>query len=223
MRLRPVAHIETGFAEKFGVPRQSGLADSACGQIVFTKDMRDPNFTRGLEQFSYIWILWGFSGSASVSPTVRPPRLGGSRRIGVFATRSPFRPNPIALSSVRVLRIEQDARIGPVIVFAGADMMNGSPVYDIKPYIPGDMHQQACTGFAASAGELLAVCDPDGFLQTLPDGIRQAVCEVLALDPRPAYHEDPGRTYGMTYSGFNIRFRVDGAELNIIDVRKAQA
>lgn len=221
MLLRPIGYIETGFQDKFGVPRQSGLADAAHGRIVFREDLRDPNCTRGLETYSYIWVLWGFSKAGAFSPTVRPPRLGGNRRIGVFATRSPFRPNPIALSSVRMLSVEVTETDGPVITFAGADMVDNSPVYDIKPYIPADIHPEAETGFASIPQRLLAVADPDGFLDALPDHVAEAVRQALALDPRPAYHDSPHRVYGMTYAGCDVRFRVEETVLHIVDMRKA--
>ena len=197
--MEPIAHIRSDFAEKFGVPRQSGLVDALEASIVFTPPYRSPDALRGLEDFSHLWLIWVFDRAIreSRSPTVRPPRLGGNARMGVFATRSPFRPNPIALSCVKLEGIEQTAE-GPVLRVRGADLVDGTPILDIKPYIPyADCHPDALGGFAAvPAGESLTVEIPPELLERIPAQRREALRGVLAQDPRPHYQNDPNRVYG---------------------------
>lgn len=216
-----IAHIETPYGTKFGVPRQAGLVDCTC-RLVFEPPYRVPEALRGLEDFDYLWLLWRFHRAErdGWNPTVRPPRLGGNRRVGVFATRSPFRPNPIGLSAVRLLAVETTPDLGPVLLLSGADLMDGTPILDIKPYIPyTDAHPDARSGFAPEAPEaLLQVADPDGYLALIPADLRQALEKTLALDPRPHYQHDPARTYGMAFAGHEVRFRVDGDVLTIAEV-----
>ena len=210
--MEPIAHIRSDFAEKFGVPRQSGLVDALEASIVFTPPYRSPDALRGLEDFSHLWLIWVFDRAIreSWSPTVRPPRLGGNARMGVFATRSPFRPNPIALSCVKLEGIEQTAE-GPVLRVRGADLVDGTPILDIKPYIPyADCHPDALGGFAAvPAGESLTVEIPPELLERIPAQRREALRGVLAQDPRPRYQEDPQRVYGFGFAGLEVRFRVE--------------
>lgn len=216
MKLRPIARIRTDFPEKFGIPRQSGLVKELLGRIVFEPEFRNPDILRGLEEFSYLWLLWGFECSAGQtfakawSPTVRPPRLGGNERKGVFATRSPFRPNPIGLSSVKLERIEQTTK-GPQLLVSGIDLRDRTPIYDIKPYLEyTDSHPGAGSGFAQEhLQDRLAVDIPQELLEKIPSGQRNSVLELLAQDPRPSYHQDPMRKYGMTFSGFHIGFRIE--------------
>ena len=220
MELKVIARIRNDFPEKFGLPRQSGLVESVRGRIVFEKEYRDPNALRGMEGFSHLWLIWGFSKSEwkqHWSPTVRPPRLGGNQRMGVFATRAPYRPNPIGLSSVRIDRIEWDGIEGPVIHVLGADLMDGTPIYDIKPYLPyADSHPDAVGGFGEKVlGDPLSVTVPDDMLARIPMDKRQALVDVLRGDPRPHYHED-GREYGIAYAGMNIRFIVRGTALEVV-------
>ena len=211
--MKPIAHIRSDFPSKFGIPRQSGRVKELKASIVFEPEFRVPEAFRGLEEYSHIWLIWEFSESVMEkwSPTVRPPRLGGNIRKGVFATRSPFRPNPIGLSSVKLERLEMHPQDGPVLHISGADLMNGTPILDIKPYIPyADCHQGATGGFTDSAGDFLINVDfPAQLLQKLPQSKRRAVIDVLSHDPRPSYQKDPDRIYGLTFSGFNIRFRTD--------------
>lgn len=218
--ITPIAHIETPFAEKFGVPRQSGVADCS-GRIVFAPAYRDPAALRGLEEFSHIWLIWQFDRALRQgwSPTVRPPRLGGNARMGVFATRSPFRPNPIGLSSVVLERVELTADLGPVLHVRGADLVDGTPIFDIKPYIPyGDSHPDAVGGFAAApAGATLKVVIPPVLLELVPPDRREALRGVLAQDPRPHYQSDPTRVYGFTFAHLEVRFTV---EENVLTVRE---
>ena len=196
-----IARIHTDFPTKFGIPRQSGIVGSLQGQIVFEPEYRNPDIVRGLEDFSHIWIIWLFSEAVrdNWSPTVRPPRLGGNMRKGVFATRSPFRPNPIGLSSVRLESIEMDPKLGPVLHVSGADLMDGTPIYDIKPYIAyTDSHPDAISGFAEKPAEYLLEVDfPDAMLQQVPEHHRKSLIEVLAHDPRPQYQKDPERIRGL--------------------------
>ena len=211
--MHPIAHIESCFATKFGIPRQAGIVDTPA-RIVFEPEYRVPEAVRGLEDFEYIWLIWQFSEAVRQgwSPTVRPPRLGGNRRMGVFATRSPFRPNALGLSSVRLTGIEQHATLGAVLHVTGADLMDGTPIYDIKPYLPyTDSHPDARSGFAPQAADsLLEVQCPQELLEVLPPALRQGLTALLAHDPRPQYHYDPGRLYGMEYGGCEIKFRVTG-------------
>lgn len=218
--MEAIAHIHSPFGEKFGVPRQSGLAPSTRATVVFEEKYRSPEALRGLEGFDFIWLIWEFSGnSPRWQPTVRPPRLGGNRRMGVFATRSTFRPNPLGLSSVRLERVYVHPVFGPVLEVSGADLMDGTPIYDIKPYITySDSHPEAASGWVDNLEERhLKV----SWACVIPSGCcRKAIEEVLSLDPRPSYIEDPVRVYGMSYSGFNVRFRVEGDTLTVIEMEK---
>ena len=212
--METIAHLRTDFPTKFGIPRQSGLISNLRGSIVFTPPYRNADALRGLEGFSHLWLIWDFSEAhrEKWSPTVRPPRLGGNVRLGVFATRSPFRPNPIGLSCVRIERIELHTPEGPVIHVSGADMLDGTPLFDIKPYLAvSDAHPEARCGFAeeTAAQPPLAVCIPDALLQTLEPDRQTALQQILAADPRPRYHADPQRTYAFEFAGEHIRFRVD--------------
>ena len=221
--LHIIARISTPFGEKFGVPRQSGLVDTAA-KIVFEPQFRSVEAVRGLEGFSHLWLLWQFDRNGEKwSPTVRPPRLGGNRRLGVFATRSPFRPNPIGLSCVELEKVELDRDLGPVIHVRGVDLMDGTPIFDIKPYIPyGDCHPEASGGFTDRAGEFLLKVDfPPQLLQLLPEMKRDAAIGVLSHDPRPSYQRKPDRIYGLTFAGFDIRFRVEEDVLTVVEVNKA--
>ena len=205
-----IARIHNDFPTKFGLPRQASLAPSLRSKIVFEPPFRIAEALRGLEGFSHVWLIWEFSETEGWSPTVRPPRLGGNVRMGVFATRSPFRPNPIGLSSVRLEAIEDDGANGKVLVVTGADLMDGTPIYDIKPYLPGvDAHPEATDGFVgANRQQLLTVELAPELAASLTDNQRATLCEILAQDPRPAYHDDPGRTYGLSYAGRDIHFMV---------------
>lgn len=223
MLLVPVAYIHTSFPEKFGIPRQSGLAGSLRGKIVFEPEYRTPECVRGLEGFSHIWLVWGFSANRSQNwqPTVRPPRLGGNEHMGVFATRSPYRPNPIGLSCVEMDGIEFSSESGPVIHVKGADLMDGTPIYDIKPYIRySDSRPDAVCGYVDSLEERrLEVLVADEMASKLKEaGILEPLVQILALDPRPSYHDDPEREYGLSFSGYNIRFTVDGDVLRVKSV-----
>lgn len=211
MEITPIAYIHTEFSEKFGIPRQSGLASSLRGKIVFEKEYRNPEAFRGLEGFTHIWLIWEFSANRGIrqwQPTVRPPRLGGNQHMGVFATRSPFRPNPLGLSCVEIESVDLDGPDGPVIIVKGADLMDGTPVYDIKPYVKyADLRPEAVCGYVDSLAERkLKVLIPDSLAAIVPEV--ESLVEVLSLDPRPSYHNDPDREYGMTFSGYNVRFKV---------------
>lgn len=225
MQLQVIAHIHTDFPDKFGVPRQSGVVPELTGRIVFEPAWRSADAVRGLEAFSHIWVLWQFEVGRQTRPhaTVRPPRLGGNTRMGVFATRSPFRPNPVGLSSVRLLRIEFTKEEGPVLYVSGVDMRDNTPVYDIKPYLPfTDSHPDAREGFAARTKEKkLAVEFPAALLERVAQEKRQVLLEVLAQDPRPSYQADPARVYGMTFGGMNIKFTADGTTLTVVAVEDA--
>ena len=220
--MHPIAHIRSDFAEKFGVPRQSGLVEELEADIVFDPPYRNPDALRGLEDFSHVWLIWVFDRAIreTWSPTVRPPRLGGNTRMGVFATRSPFRPTPIALSCVQLAGIRQTAE-GPVLRVKGADLVDGTPILDIKPYIPyADSHPEALGGFAAvPAGETLEVVIPPDLLERVPEDHREALRGVLAQDPRPPYQKDPDRVYGFPFAGMEIRFSVDGDRLTVRDIQ----
>ena len=222
MTLKVIAHIHTAFPTKFGIPRQSGLVEELRGEIIFTPEYRNPDALRGLEDFSHIWLVWQFSGAVreSWSPTVRPPRLGGNTRVGVFATRSPFRPNPLGLSSVKLEAIEQRPDVGPVLIVRGADLMDGTPIYDIKPYIPyADCHPDAAAGFTAQTQfhHLTMVCDA-GLWARVPAVQQAALQGVLENDPRPSYQHDPERVYGMEFSGLEVHFKVDGETLTVTGI-----
>ena len=220
--MRPIARIHSDFSTKFGVPRQSGLVDSLEATVVFEPEFRNPDALRGLEGFSHIWLVWVFDQAVRKdwSPTVRPPRLGGNTRMGVFATRSPFRPNPIALSCVKLAGMEETADHGMVLRILGADLMDGTPILDIKPYIPyADSHPEAQGGFAAvPAGETLEVVIPPELLEKVPESRREALRGVLAQDPRPHYQEDPERIYGFGFAGMEVKFSVEGNRLTVRDI-----
>lgn len=220
--MKVIARIHTDFPTKFGIPRQSGIIASLQGRIVFEPEYRNPEAVRGLEDFSYIWLLWEFSKAVrdTWSPTVRPPRLGGNVRKGVFATRSPFRPNPIGLSSVRLEKVDLDPKLGPVIYVSGVDLMDGTPIYDIKPYITyTDSHPDAVSGFASTPAEYLLEVDfPDTLLQKVPESQRESLVEVLAHDPRPQYQDDPERVYGMAFDKLEVKFRVQEGQIKVVEV-----
>ena len=220
--MKVIARIHTDFPTKFGIPRQSGIIASLQGRIVFEPEYRNPEAVRGLEDFSYIWLLWEFSKAVrdTWSPTVRPPRLGGNVRKGVFATRSPFRPNPIGLSSVRLEKVDIDPKLGPVLYVSGADLMDGTPIYDIKPYITyTDSHPDAVSGFASTPAEFLLEVDfPEAMLQKVPEYQRQSLIDVLAHDPRPQYQDDPKRVYGMAFDKLEVKFRVQEGQIKVVEV-----
>ena len=220
--MKTIARIHTDFPTKFGIPRQSGIIDSLQGRIVFEPEYRNAEAVRGLEEFSHIWILWEFSEAVrdEWSPTVRPPRLGGNVRKGVFATRSPFRPNPIGLSSVKLESVEIDPKLGPVLHVSGADLMDGTPIYDIKPYIAyTDSHPDAVSGFASKPAEYLLEVDfPEALLQKVPECQRESLIAVLQHDPRPQYHDDPKRVYGMAFGGMEIKFKVEEGLLTVVGI-----
>ena len=220
--MKTIARIRSDFAGKFGVPRQSGLVEALEARVVFEPEYRNPAALRGLEGFSHIWLVWVFDQAvrAEWSPTVRPPRLGGNARLGVFATRSPFRPNPIALSAVTLAGIEDTREWGTVLRVRGADLMDGTPILDIKPYLPyADCRPEAVGGFAsAPAGETLAVeCLPE-IWEKVPPERREALRAVLALDPRPRYQDDPERVYGFRFAGLEVRFSVEGGVLRVREI-----
>lgn len=221
--LQVIARIHTELPEKFGVPRQSGLVEALRARIVFEPEYRNADALRGIEGFSHLWLIWQFSEAVrdKWSPTVRPPRLGGNTRMGVFATRSPFRPNPIGLSCVRLEGIRREPELGHVLEVSGADLMDGTPILDIKPYIPyADSHPEALGGFAAvPAGETLEVVIPPDLLEQVPEDHREALRGVLAQDPRPHYQKDPDRVYGFLFAGMEIRFSVDGDRLTVRDIQ----
>ena len=225
MNIRPIAYIRTDFPEKFGVPRQSGLAKSLTGRIIFEKEYRTPDALRGLEEFSHLWLIWEFSENRGAAkewnPMVRPPRLGGNKSMGVFATRSPFRPNPIGLSCVKLVSIDHSSSDAPVIVVAGADLVDGTPIYDIKPYIKySDSYPDAVCGYVDKLAESsLEVAFPDRLKAIInDDSITNSLIEVLQLDPRPSYHSDSNREYGVSFAGYNIRFKVNGNCLEVVGV-----
>lgn len=219
-----IANIHSDFPTKFGIPRQSGLVEELTAKIVFTPDYRAPEAVRGLEDFSHIWLIWQFSKAVREhwSPTVRPPRLGGNTRMGVFATRSPFRPNAIGLSCVRLLKVEPNTPEGPVLTVAGADLMDGTPILDIKPYIPyADCQPEATGGFTDTAGDfLLKVEFPPELLSMVPEDRQEALIGVLRHDPRPSYQRKPERVYGMEFAGVNVRFKVAEDTLLVVDCEK---
>ena len=223
--IQVIARMHSDFATKFGIPRQSGLVEELRSTIVFEPEFRNPDTLRGIEDFSHLWIIWQFSEAVRTewSPTVRPPRLGGNTRLGVFATRSPFRPNSLGLSSVKLLGVEKTEKYGTVLHVGGADLMDGTPIFDIKPYIPyGDSHPDATGGFTDTADDfLLKVNFPENLLNLLPESKREAAIGVLSHDPRPSYQRKPGRVYGLTFAGFDIRFTVDDNTLTVVEVQKA--
>ena len=220
--MRVLARIKSDFKEKFGIPRQSGLVEALRAEIVFEPEYRNADALRGIEGFSHLWLIWQFSEALREdwSPTVRPPRLGGNTRVGVFASRSPFRPNPIGLSCVRLEGLRLDPALGPVLEVSGADLLDGTPIYDIKPYLPyADCRPEAVGGFAAVAPEAkLRVDVPEDLLAAIPEEKRDALKGVLAQDPRPSYHDDPERVYGMSFGGMDVRFRVEGGVLTVLAV-----
>ena len=224
MEIKPIAFIKTEFPEKFGIPRQSGLAKDLRGRIIFEPQFRNPEALRGLEGFSHIWLIWEFSANRTTrewQPTVRPPRLGGNTHLGVFATRSPFRPNPLGLSCVEIDRIDLFTDEGPVITVKGADLMDGTPIYDIKPYIRyADSRQQALCGYVDSLEERsLKVVFPSELSSRIEDtSVIPSLVETLRLDPRPSYHDDPERVYGLSFARLNVKFRVNGEVLTVVDV-----
>ena len=223
--IQVIARMHSDFATKFGIPRQSGLVEELKSTIVFEPEFRNPDTLRGIEDFSHLWIIWQFSEAVRTewSPTVRPPRLGGNTRLGVFATRSPFRPNSLGLSSVKLLGVEKTEKYGTVLHVGGADLMDGTPIFDIKPYIPyGDCHPDATGGFTDTAGDFLLKVDfPEDLLNILPGEKREAALGVLSHDPRPSYQRKPGRVYGLTFAGFDIRFTVEDDTLTVTEVTKA--
>lgn len=225
MEIKPVAIFRAPLPEKFGLPRQAGLAESLQGTVVLEPEFRAPEALRGMDGFDYLWLIWGFhlnKETASEGLTVRPPRLGGNERVGVFASRSPYRPNPLGLSSVRIERV--DAAAGEIHVL-GADLADGTPIYDIKPYLPyADCRSEATGGFAANAPEArLRVEFPEELLETVPQDKRDALIGVLSQDPRPSYHDDPARVYGMSFGGLEVRFSVDGGVLTVRSVNVTAA
>ena len=221
--MRPVGRIHTDFTSKFGVPRQAGLVPELLAKVVFEPEYRSPAAVRGLEEFSHIWLLWQFSAAVredeTFSPTVRPPRLGGNTRIGVFASRSPFRPNHIGISSLPLERIDYDDPEGPVLYVRGADLMDGTPILDVKPYIPSaDSHPEAAAGFTSTPPRTVRCRFPPELLIRVPEEKRAPLIGVLEGDPRPSYQDDPERIYGFGFAGQEIRFRVENRELTVVDV-----
>ncbi len=217
-----IARMKSDFATKFGIPRQSGLVQQLQSTIVFEPEYRNADALRGIDGFSHLWIIWQFSEAVRTewSPTVRPPRLGGNTRMGVFATRSPFRPNNLGLSCVKLLGVEETEEFGTVLHVGGADLMDGTPIFDIKPYIPyADCHSEAVGGFTDTADDFLLEVDfPPALLQLLPQHKQEAAVQVLSHDPRPSYQRKPGRIYGLTFAGFDIRFTVEDKKLTVVDV-----
>ena len=222
MEMHPIAHMRSDFPTKFGIPRQSGLVEELRSMIVFEPEYRSEDALRGIEDFSHLWLIWQFSQAVREgwSPTVRPPRLGGNTRMGVFATRSPFRPNNLGLSCVRLLGKRHTKEFGTVLVVGGADLMDGTPIFDIKPYIPyGDCIPQATGGFTDRVGDFLLKVDfPQELLKKLPPDKQAAAIGVLSHDPRPSYQKQPGRVYGLSFGGFDIRFTVEEEILTVLNV-----
>lgn len=219
-----IAHIHNDFHSKFGIPRQSGLVSGVLSTIVFEKPYRNKEALRGIEEYSHLWLIWQFSEAVreGFSPTVRPPRLGGNRRMGVFATRSPFRPNAIGLSSVKLVRVEETEKYGTVLVVDGADLMDGTPIWDIKPYIAyTDSHPDAIGGFSDAVREYAVAVDfPDALLCRIEEDKRKTLIALLEQDPRPSYQRDEERVYGMTYGKWEIRFRVKDGKLTVTEVKE---
>ena len=220
--VKVIARMKSDFPTKFGIPRQSGLVDELISTVIFEPEYRNDDALRGLDEFSHIWLIWQFSEAVRQdwSPTVRPPRLGGNTRMGVFATRSPFRPNALGLSSVKLVGMEQTKEFGTVLHVAGADLMDGTPIFDIKPYIPyGDSHPEATGGFTDRTGDFLLEVDfPEELLKRLPAEKQRPAIGVLSHDPRPSYQKDPERIYGLPFAGFDIRFTVKEKQLTVIEV-----
>lgn len=224
MEMHPIAHMRSDFPTKFGIPRQSGLVEELRSMIVFEPEYRSEDALRGIEDFSHLWLIWQFSQAVREgwSPTVRPPRLGGNTRMGVFATRSPFRPNNLGLSCVRLLEVKHTQQYGTVLIVGGADLLDGTPIFDIKPYIPySDSRPEAAGGFTDRVGDfLLDVKFPQELLEKLPADRQAAAVGVLSHDPRPSYQRKPGRVYGLNFAGFDIRFTVEDAVLTVQSVEK---
>ena len=225
MELKVIAKIHTEFPDKFGIPRQSGLVPSLRGEIIFEPEFRNPDGVKGLEEFSHIWLLWEFSKAKreGYALTVTPPRLGGKVKKGVFATRAPYRPNPIGLSSVKLEEIRMDEKLGPVLTVSGADLLDGTPIYDIKPYIKyADSRPEAVCGYVDNLEERsLKVIFPPELSSQMPDrSVIPALMDVLRLDPRPSYHDDPHRIYGLSFCGLNVRFRVEADVLTITAIER---
>ena len=223
MLISPIAYIHTEFSEKFGVPRQSGLAGSLRGTVVFEPEYRNPDAVRGLDGFSHLWLIWGFSANRhdDWQPTVRPPRMGGNERMGVFATRSPYRPNQLGLSCVEIESIDMDCPDAPRIYVRGADLMDGTPIYDIKPYIRyADSYPDAVCGYVDALQERSLKVEMSDEIASLlkEDKLLDALKETLSLDPRPSYHNDPAREYGLSFSGYNVRFKVVDGVLTVISI-----
>ncbi len=219
--VKVIARIRSDFPEKFGIPRQSGLVPELRAKVVFEPEFCSADALRGIEGFSHLWLIWQFSAAVrdTWSPTVRPPRLGGNERVGVFATRSPFRPNAIGLSCVKLEGVRHEDGLGDVLIVSGADLMDGTPIYDVKPYLPyADAHPEALGGFAPSPKETIAVDCPPELLAALPEGQREALLGVLAQDPRPQYQHDPERVYGMSFGGWDVKFRVRGETLEVLSL-----
>ena len=219
--VKVIARIRSDFPEKFGIPRQSGLVPELRAKVVFEPEFCSADALRGIEGFSHLWLIWQFSATVrdTWSPTVRPPRLGGNERVGVFATRSPFRPNAIGLSCVKLEGVRHEDGLGDVLIVSGADLMDGTPIYDVKPYLPyADAHPEALGGFAPSPKETIAVDCPPELLAKLPEGRREALLGVLAQDPRPQYQHDPERVYGMSFGGWDVKFRVRGETLEVLSL-----
>ena len=222
--MKIIAHIRNDFKEKFGIPRQSGLVKGTRAAIVFEEAYRNPDALRGIEGFSHLWLIWSFSKAQrdTWSPTVRPPRLGGNQRMGVFATRSPYRPNAVGLSCVELIDVKLHTENGPVLIVGGADLLDGTPIYDIKPYLPhADCHPEATGGFSSDkVAYALKVQFPEKLLERIDEDKRDVVMELLSQDPRPSYQNDPERVYGMAYGAWNMKFTVSGGTLSVIGVEE---
>ena len=221
--VKPIARLRCDLPDKFGLPRQAGIVEELEGLVVFEPEYRNPDALRGIEGFSHLWLIWQFSEAvrSDWSPTVRPPRLGGNTRVGVFATRSPFRPNALGLSCVRLLGVETDPALGPVLRVGGADLMDGTPIFDVKPYLPyADSRPEARAGFAPDSGATLAVAYLPGTQERIPAEKRAALTGVLANDPRPRYQNDPERVYGLRFAGRNVKFRVADGKLTVVAVEE---
>ena len=222
MTISPIAHFHSPFSSKFGIPKQSGLIETIPGCVVFVPKWRNIDALRGIDGFDYLWLIWEFSANphAAASPVVRPPRLGGNQSVGVFASRSPFRPNPLGLSAVRLKSVEWESADGPVLHVLGADLMDGTPIYDIKPYVVyADSHEGARSGFVDSHKWMtLQVHIPESLRRMIPAHLLRPLTEALALDPRPAYHNNSQKVYGMPFGGYDVRFTVEGNILTVVDV-----